>query len=305
MKRTYKSSVEYKRSIHVKNLYQKLKKDGIGTTKVESVARTLCDTLPKHRQRTLVKVITNWKLQDAHKELRRLKSVNTATWRREKELLTGAGVLREYERLWRREITKYENECVSTQKKKLQHLRNKYKKKQETIPDEIEGIVLTNQELPAEYTSTARVYGGVDLLENEQSLLSLPPKYAMYGKVESESCEAEIEKALAKQRWEEKRKQVDEEGNELPTEVRGWHDVETKTIDMREFRSTDLPFNNRIHAPKPLDNETETCLQNLKMKLNTCTKRYIEETQRRKKEVNLTQEQEQGFRSLIEKKEEK
>ena len=297
--------MEYKRAIHVKNLFTKLKKDRIGTTQIETLAKSLCDTLPEHRQRTLVKVIVNWKMQDAHKHLQRLKSVNTTTWRREKELLAGAGVVNEYEQLWRREITKYENECASTQKRKLQHLRNKYRKKKETIPDEIDGILLTDQELPPEFSSTARTYGGIELQGNEQSLLALPPKFATYEKVELEPCEAEIEKALAKLRWEEKKKNMDQEGNELPADEKRWHDARTKTIDMRELRATELPFNNRIYAPKPLDNETEICIQNMKGKLNNCTERYIEETQRKKKETNLTQEQKQGLRSLKERKEEK
>ena len=89
--------------------------------------------------------------------------------------------------------------------------------------------------------------------------MELPPKYATYEKVESESCESEIEKALAKLRWEKKSDNYEHEGNELPMEKKQWHDARTKTIDMREFRSTDLPFNSRIYAPKPLDNETETC----------------------------------------------
>ena len=305
MKRTYKASLEYKRSIHVKNLFQKLKKNGIGTTKVESMAGRLCDTLPKQRRRTLVKVITNWKLQDAHRELQRQKTINTATWRQEKEIIASAGVLDQYERLWKREITKYENECATILRKKLQHLQNKYKKKQDTIPDEIEGVTIKEQELPTEYASSTPTYGGVELQENERSLLALPPKFATYEKVKSERCEAEIEKSLAKLRWEEKKKNIDPDGNELPREVKRWHDVKTKTIDMREFRSTDLPFNNRIYAPEPLDNETETCLQTLKMKLNRCTERYIEETQRRKKVTNLTNEQQDGLLSLKERKEEK
>ena len=78
-----KASIEYKRAIHVKNLYKELKKDGIGTIKVELMSKKLCDTLPQHRQRTLVKVIINWKLQDSHKELRKQKRINTETcvWR--------------------------------------------------------------------------------------------------------------------------------------------------------------------------------------------------------------------------------
>ena len=298
MKQTFKASLEYKRSIHVKNLYQELKKDGIGTTKIENMCSRLCNTLPKHRERTLVKVITNWKLHDAHKELRKWKIRNTETWRKQRETIAAAGVIDQYERLWRREITKYENNLTSIRKKKLQHLKMKYKRKETNVPDEIEGIILKDQELPVEYNSTPRTYGGVILDENEQSLLTLPPKYAMYERVTLERCEAEIEKALAKLRWEQ-REDSDRGGNELPRAERKWHNLQTKTIDLREYRSTELPFNGRIYPPQPLDNETESCLQNLKVKLNECTKRYVKENTM---SINLTEEQQGGLSSLKEKK---
>ena len=121
-------------------------------------------------------------------------------WRRQKRVLDAAGVRTEFERLWRREVTKYENEYVETQKKKLRHLREKYKKKERTVPDEIEGIIVKDQETPEEYSSAPRLYGGVTLNENEQSLLTLPPKYATYEVVSEEKCEAEIEKSLTKLR---------------------------------------------------------------------------------------------------------
>ena len=107
MKQTVKTSLEYKRSIHVKNLYRNLKNEGIGTMKIERMSRRICDTLPHHRHRTLVKLVTQWKLQDAYKELRIQKSRNMETWRRKKGVIAAAGVLNEYERLWTREVTKY------------------------------------------------------------------------------------------------------------------------------------------------------------------------------------------------------
>ena len=88
------------------------------------MSQKLCRTLPKLRQRTLVKIITNWRLQDAHKELRKRKSSNTEEWREKKTIIAAAGVLTEYERLWRREVTKYENECKDNMKKKVAHLRD-------------------------------------------------------------------------------------------------------------------------------------------------------------------------------------
>ena len=170
------------------------------------------------------------------------------------------------------------------------------------VPDEIEGIVLSDQALPAEYDSAPRTYGGVTLNDDERCLLTLPPKFATYEKINEEQCEAQIEKALAKLRWEEKRNAVDPDGNELPPEERNWHEVRTNTLDFRKFRSTDLPFNSRIHAPQPLDNETETCIQNLKMKLNQCTTKYIEMRRRSGNQLNLTAEQQEGLKSLKERR---
>ena len=66
MKRVMKKSLEYRHSVHIKNLYGNLKKDGIGTTTVEELCKRICRTLPEHRTRTLVKIITRWKLDDAH-----------------------------------------------------------------------------------------------------------------------------------------------------------------------------------------------------------------------------------------------
>ena len=302
MKRTMKTSMEYKRAINVKNLYKELKIDGIGTAKVETMSRKLCDTLPKHRRRTLVRIVINWKLRDAYKELRELKIRNTEVWRQEKETLAAAGVREEYERLWRREITHFENSCTIQRKKKIDHLRRKFKKREVTVPDDIEGIVVSDQVLPAEYNSTPTTYGGITLSDNERCILALPPKYATYETINKEQCEAQIEKALAKLRWEEKRNAVDPDGNELPPEERNWHEVRTKTMDFRKLRSTDLPFNSRICAPQPLDNQTETCLQNLKIQLNQCTARYIEMKQRTENQLNLTTEQQEGLRSLKEKR---
>ena len=43
--------------------------------------------------------------------------------------------------------------------------------------------------------------------------MSLPPKYATYNKVNTEECEAEVEKCLAKLRWEDRNSSTQ---NELP-----------------------------------------------------------------------------------------
>ena len=34
------------------------------------------------------------------------------------------------------------------------------------------------------------------------------------------------------------------------------------------MRASDLPFNKKVHLPRPLDEETEIAMQNLRVKLN-------------------------------------
>ena len=299
MKRTIKSSLEYKHALIVKDLYTQLKKDRIGTTAIEGLSKKLCNTLPQHRERNLVKKVVDWKLQDAHIQVRRLQRENTQMWRKERGIIKEAGVLREYERLWRRETTRYSSELRGKHSQKLQHLRGKYKKEKNTVPDVFEGITIKDQEIPENFTSAPRTYGHTTLTNDETELLSLPPKYAVFEDVDEERCMAEVEKGLAKLRWEEKKKKSLE--NELPQEEeRTWHNHESKTLDFRYFRSTNLEFNKRITMPQQLDDDTEINMQNLKHKLIKCTKEYNEQSLNTK--TNLTKEQRNGLKSLKRKK---
>ena len=87
-------------------------------------------------------------------------------------------------------------------------------------------------------------------------MLSLPPKFGTYGKIEKEQSEAEIEKALAKLRWEHQRKENNDE-HELPATDTKWKDRKEHTMNFQYFRPTYVPFNRRIIAPAPLDDHTE------------------------------------------------
>ncbi len=168
MKRVCKTSLEYKHSIYVKNFFARLKDEKIGTTTVESLSQRLCSTLPGHRKRTLVGIVNSWKLEDAHKELRKWKRLNTSTWRKEEKVIRDNNLSQEFERLWRREVTKYTNELKSRGDAKMRHLTSKYKQRTNTgndIPDNVQGIIVADQELDDTFTSTPRTYGGVTLNE--------------------------------------------------------------------------------------------------------------------------------------------
>ena len=82
---------------------------------------------------------------------------------------------------------------------KVAFLTEKYSKKRVT-PDVVEGIIVGDQELDERFTSEPRCYGACEVSDNEKQALSLPPKLALYTKIDSVSVKAEIEKGLAKYR---------------------------------------------------------------------------------------------------------
>ena len=227
MKRIMIKSAEYKQSIYVKNLYSKLNQHHVGTSTVESLSRRICNKLPNRRKITLVNIIIKWKLQDAHEVLRRKKYENTKTWRENKEIIQRNKVLDEYKRLWKREISIYENDLNEKLKQKVLFLKEKYKKNKRDVPEEINGIIINDQELTNEYNSEPRIYGNIILNEKEKNLLSLTPKYTIFEKVDRWKYAVEIEKVLTKYRWEESSKQTEEVTN---AENEKYYDIPSKTF---------------------------------------------------------------------------
>ena len=67
----------------------------------------------------MVKIVTRWKLQDAHNQLRRTQRENTKTWREEEKVIKEAGKLAEFNELWRREANRYNNELKEKMSPKL------------------------------------------------------------------------------------------------------------------------------------------------------------------------------------------
>ena len=87
-------------------------------------------------------------------------------------------------------------------------------------------------------------------------------------------------------------------------ESRLWpYDPESRTIDMRNLRATDLPFNQYVHIPEALPEEEEVKIQNLKNDLRGAASGYVRECEikrRKKKRVfqNLTELETEGLTKL-------
>ena len=158
-------------------------------------------------------------------------------------------------------------------------------------PDVVEGIIVGDQELDERFTSEPRCYGACEVSDNEKQALSLPPKFALYTKIDSVSVEAEIEKGLAKYRWEqmEKKEPVEEAGVV--------YDTATKKVYMRNLRATDFPFNKRVILPSALSEEKEVGLQHLKNNMMKSVNNYVQ-NDKNKQWQNLTENEKNGLRSL-------
>ncbi len=139
---------------------------------------------------------------------------NTRVWRAEKLILREYNVFNAYISLWRKEKQQYQTELREKLRLKVSTLIRRYSS-QEAIPESVRGIVIEDQQVPEEFSTGPKCYGGVEINMDEQAVLSLPPKYAVYSKIDVIDCEAQVEKSLAKLRWSvQKRERQEEEGTE-------------------------------------------------------------------------------------------
>ena len=100
---------------------------------------------------------------------------------------------------------------------------------------------MKDQQIPDDFTTEPQCYGGVELSSDEKSALSVPPKFAIYSKIDTTDCEAQVEKGLAKLRWSIQKREREERGEE--TDESSSYKVGINEFDFRHMKATGLPFN--------------------------------------------------------------
>ena len=219
-------------------------------------------------------------------------------------------MVRDFNSVWEKEKRRHWLFLRRKRKRKVKFLLEKFGS--EDVIDcvtEVEGITVADQPVPSTFSSDARCYGGVELSDDEEKVLCLPPKFAVYEKVDLTSCEAQIEKGLAKLRWSALRSADDERGGGGEEQMVGeeeeervWpFDLKNGAFDLRYLRPTDLPFNKRVCLPTALQDDKEIDMQHLKGKLMRVTEGYIKEQGMRMARSNLTREEQRGLKSLKDK----
>ena len=94
----------------------------------------------------------------------------------------------------REKISFMENK--TTQRKPSDHVSVSHSNNQNNNCSDIDSLcasVMTHdRELPQNFSSTPRLYGGVSVNENEKAALSLPPKFTKFENVDKKKCLVEI-----------------------------------------------------------------------------------------------------------------
>ena len=292
MKRTFTHSLKLLRSRHVFDLFSKLCRLKVGTNAVENNCKRACEGLGRNRQRSMVSNVMRWKLADARKCLEKSKWENTHEWRKAKRVLTAHRVRMEYLELWRYEVGVYRTHLSEILRKKVNVLGNRYSI-QQTVPQSVRGITVGDQQIPDSFSTAPRCYGDVSLNQKELAALSLPPKFAVYSKIDEARCEAEVEKGLAKLRW-SLRKREQRAGDECEEQIS--FRTGANKFDFRHMRATELPFNTRITLPKSAEEGIEIKMQELKRELKKVTTDIKSGVIG---DSNMTLEQRQGVKSLV------
>ena len=184
-------------------------------------------------------------------------------------------------RLWKQHTAEFRFNVEQMHAQKLNHLKKKWIPPPIRLPAELRGVDLCPDmsDLPPEFSSQPRLYGGVELDEDEKVALELPVKFGLFRKIDPVQCKIDAEEALNKLRWnkiiENQNKpltssiELENENNTAGSsssvdetnrppgdtsieeeEIIGRRFVsKNKVVDMNCLRPTDLPYNTNVMMP--------------------------------------------------------
>ena len=151
-------------------------------------------------------------------------------------------------------------------------------------------------------------YGGVVLSSEEESVLSLPLKYAMYEDIDEDEMGLQLRKGGVKIRW--SIREEEERGDEGVSDrelvetnhwVKGFNEV-----NWANMRVTNMKGNKRFFMPQPVKKKDfEIKWRSLKLECMEVTrnvKRSLQNKYHGKKFYNITDEQQKGMNSIDQRK---
>ena len=295
------------------------KHDG-STREVENSVHTLCRG-NKERERRLRRFIMRDKLKDTKDEVKKAKKkfqANTKTYKREVGQQRTANeafnmlMKKETEKTWRIGQKKNQNKVKALMEKSRQTRNNQNKNDIQDTRDIIykdrELDQMLNEKINVE---NIEVYGGVEINENVKNILSKEPGYMIHTNIDEVEIEVEIEKGMAKARYElmnrgeeyEKNERTNEsEDNQRERKEKNHREEEAnKVLHYSNMRATDIPTVQRLHEPKQGTVRQEVVMESTKEKMLECVRRYKANNCNARGELknhNLSKEERQGLKEI-------
>ena len=254
------------------NLLEKLRSKGLGTNQVEEFAKKDMGRGrgSERRRKVMVKAMMRGKVEDAKVTValirERLKVRGAYLTRRwghcEAAMIAFKVICQELvESIWKDRGEK--------DKKKLQHLEQRWRRggeewvRRKDIDGEWRGIKIGDRELEqVEKEKQEQIfkpvlkYGEVETTAEEDSLLSLPSKFATYEPVTKEKVEVALQVCLAKARWElrSRRGRVDENDDQA-----GQVWSEEWELKQQEEKTVYCPEEHKMDFSKRRVTDMKTC----------------------------------------------
>ena len=145
---------------------------------------------------------------------------------------------------WRHFMRKYAGWLKQRRANKVEWLVRKWRK-EDIVPDEVRGIVLKDTELENEFNSEPREYGGVEVTEKMKSILKLPTKHGVYGRVTEVATVISMEEAINKMRWKRSFEKEKDKGEGTEASFI-FPRNDQKIVDITGLRPSMLPYNNKV-----------------------------------------------------------
>ena len=300
------------RRVLTKNLLSELVKRGVGTNEVEKCVESLSkSSIRKGRNTKMIRFIMSEKLIDAKIEEKRVrKEYEKRRLEFNRIVPLGSEIDTWFRILMRIETEKVWNERKNKNNNKISILTERYKPKVNTV-EEIRSIRYRDAELEQMVGETdqdasgePRLYGGVEVEENTLSILSKDPNFMLLDRINMTEIEVEIEKGLAKARYE--LMDSDKDGAEEGEEEERRHEkiAVDNSLKYAAMRATEIPTCARLCPPRPSTMKKEKVLETVKSKLLETVSEYKMKHCDREgkiKNQNLNRSEEKAMKEIKEK----
>ena len=294
-----KKAIKLSNNTMTKDTMLKFNKSKVGLKDVENIAESVMNSFKssdksREAKYDIVKDLMKHKLKDAIKCTKTARTeLNISKDNLTKVVSRGTFVRNDFMELVDKELQNVWSEAKMKSGEKVSWNKGKHKIVQDNLKGSFKGVLVGDSELEnletnlvstekTELKVKAVVYAGIKIKSNEEDILSFPPDYATFPKVDIEEFDTDMEKCVIKCTWEankEQRKSEEKKGLEERDEATAEDKediniLDMKTLDFRNLKPTDLKNNKRIVIPDLFDDPEEIRRNNLKSELKQVVIKY-------------------------------